>query len=206
MDFYMSRDVKQQRSEALESLTNDVGVYALCDLDGIPLYIGQSADGIRARVQRHLTSARSDVVANRQLDIWEVSEVWGWPIGSKLDKGASKDEKTAQKALIDKLENYLIHLYNDENPLVNGKLPAKNSSIPTIPEKQIVPIMSSEEKSSRQDPIRRLPRQLEHLTNLFSHILEVKNNSEQRRMLRVHFNRTQKYYSKFMHESGETEV
>lgn len=202
----MSRDVKVKRSEALENLTNDVGVYALCDLDGVPLYIGQSADGIRVRVQRHLTSARSDVVANRQLDIWEVSEVWGWPLDSKLPKGATKEEKDSQKARIDELENYLIHYYNERNPLVNGKLPAKVTSTPSIPEKQIVKIMSNEEQSSRQDPVRRLPRQLDHLTNLFSHILEVKNNSEQRRMLRVHFNRTQKYYSEFMKESGETEV
>jgi hypothetical protein len=175
-------------------------------LDGVPLYIGQSADGIRLRVQRHLTSARSDVIANRQLDIWEVSEVWGWPLGSKLAEGSTKAEKVQQKKNIDELENFLIHFYNEKSPLVNGKLPAKSASNPLLPEKQVVKIMSDEEIASRKDPARRLPRQMEHLTNLFSHILEVKNNSEQRRMLRVHFNRTQKYYSKFMEDSGETEV
>lgn len=202
----MSRDVKVQRSKALEKLITDVGVYALCDLDGIPLYIGQSADGIRTRVQRHLTSARSDVIANRQLDIWEVSEVWAWPLGKKLTNNSTKEEKGTQKKAINELENYLIHFYNEKNPLVNGNLPAKTSDLPNIPEKQVVKIMSIEEISSRQDPARRLPRQMEHLTHLFSHILEVKNNSEQRRMLRVHFNRTQKYYTEFMKESGEGEI
>jgi excinuclease UvrABC nuclease subunit len=137
----MANDVKEKRSEALQGLTNDVGVYALCDLDGIPLYIGQSADGIRLRVQRHLTSARSDVIANRQLDIWEVSEVWGWPLGSKLAEGSTKAEKVQQKKNIDELENFLIHFYNEKSPLVNGKLPAKSASNPLLPEKQVVKIM-----------------------------------------------------------------
>ena len=31
------------------------------------------ADGIRSRVARHLTSARSDIIANRQIDVWEIA-------------------------------------------------------------------------------------------------------------------------------------
>ena len=56
------------------------GVYALCDLDGVPLYVGQSVDGIQARVRRHLTSARSDIIANRMVDIWEVASVRCWEV------------------------------------------------------------------------------------------------------------------------------
>ena len=58
------------RKNALRELTNEIGVYTLCDLDGVPIYVGQSVDGIRARVNRHLTSARSDIIANRQIDVW----------------------------------------------------------------------------------------------------------------------------------------
>lgn len=187
-------DIKVVRKESLKKLTNETGVYALCDLDQVPIYIGQSADGIRTRVNRHLTSARSDVIANRQLDIWEIYEVWAWSL-----PGASKEK-------INELEDYLIHFHNNESPLVNGKIPPENNSRPNVPEKQVVPIMSEEERQLRLDPSRRLPRQLEHLTNLFSHILEVKNNAEQRRMLRVHFNRTKLYYEKFMVDSGESEI
>lgn len=38
------------RKAALKALTNEIGVYALCDLDEVPIYVGQSVDGIRARV------------------------------------------------------------------------------------------------------------------------------------------------------------
>lgn len=63
------------RRAACERITNEIGVYALCDLDGIPIYVGQSVDGVRARVRRHLTSARSDIIANRQVDVWEAAWV-----------------------------------------------------------------------------------------------------------------------------------
>lgn len=185
-------DVKKTRKNSLRGLTDEIGVYALCDLDRNPIYIGQSKDGIRTRVNRHLTSARSDVIANRQLDIWEIFEVWAWPVEDKL--------------LIDDLETYLINYYNLISPLVNGKLPPQSDALPEIPEKQTVAIMTDEERAQRLDPSRRLPRQIEHLASLFSHILEVKNNSEQRRMLRVHFNRTEKYYKGFMTDSGEIEL
>lgn len=43
------------RRAALRGLTNKIGCYALCDLDQVPIYVGQSVDGVRARVNRHLT-------------------------------------------------------------------------------------------------------------------------------------------------------
>lgn len=63
------------RRRALRTLTNVVGCYVLCDLDAVPIYVGQSVDGIRKRVNRHLTSARSDIIANRQVDVWEIAWV-----------------------------------------------------------------------------------------------------------------------------------
>lgn len=175
------------------TLTNAIGVYALCDLDKIPIYIGLSMDGIKKRVQRHLTSARSDVIANRQLDVWEVSEVWAWPL-----PGATEQQVT-------ELETWLINKYNTINPLVNGVIPDKPSTRPTVPTKVVITLMDEPERESRREASRRLPRQLDHLTDLFSHILEVKNNKEQRRMLRVHFNRVKKHYIDFMTNYGETQ-
>src|SRR4051812_36112414 len=67
------------RRKAVSKLSKEKGVYVLCDLDGVAVYVGQTADGIRKRVQRHLTSARSDVVANRQIDVWEIAYVWEYP-------------------------------------------------------------------------------------------------------------------------------
>jgi len=53
------------RNKACGRLTGEIGVYVLCPLDKTPMYVGQSKDGIRSRVRRHLTSARSDIIANR---------------------------------------------------------------------------------------------------------------------------------------------
>src|SRR5437868_8492892 len=76
-------NLQKYRRNQLSQLTAEIGVYALCDLDEVPIYVGQSVDGIRARVRRHLTSARSDVIANRQLDVWEIAFVWAWPVADK---------------------------------------------------------------------------------------------------------------------------
>jgi excinuclease UvrABC nuclease subunit len=91
------------RKKQLRQLPGQTGVYVLCDLNEVPIYVGQSTDGIRARVLRHLTSARSDVIANRMLDVWEVAFVWAWPIEDKLQ--------------IDHLEQYLYHRFNRKSKL-----------------------------------------------------------------------------------------
>src|SRR6516165_3448403 len=83
------------RRRALGALTTEIGVYALCDLDETPIYVGQSVDGIRARVNRHLTSARSDIIANRQIDVWEIAWVWAYPV--------------EDRATISSLEHALFH-------------------------------------------------------------------------------------------------
>ena len=86
-----------------------IGVYALCDLDGVPMYVGQSKDGIRSRVARHLTSARSDIIANRQIDVWEIGWVWAYPV------------KTVDE--LDPLEALLYHSFNPKSQLMNGTVP-----------------------------------------------------------------------------------
>jgi len=188
-------DIKETRHQQLSNLTDEIGVYALCDLDRVPIYVGQSMDGIRSRVRRHLTSARSDVIANRQLDIWEICEVWAWPM-----PGLNKES-------VSKVEVLLIREFDSQSSLVNGKLPAANAEqAAAAPEKQIVSVMDVYERNIRLDALRRLPRQMEHLNSLFSYMLEVKSNAELRRALRVHFDRLNAYYQRFMIDSGEDSV
>jgi hypothetical protein len=78
------------RRRAVRTLTNAIGCYVLCDLDEVPIYVGQSVDSIRARVNRHLTSARSDIIANRQIDVWEIAWVWAYPVKNKRRLALSK--------------------------------------------------------------------------------------------------------------------
>lgn len=56
------------------------GVYAFYDYDGEPIYVGQTNEKLRTRIRRHLTNQRSDAVAMRILDVFEVAEVEVWPL------------------------------------------------------------------------------------------------------------------------------
>src|SRR5437763_9372655 len=108
------------RRKAMRKLPASKGVYVLCDLDQVPIYVGQSIDGIRARVNRHLTSARSDIIANRQIDVWEIAWVWAYPVKARSD--------------IPHLEDALFHKFHGKSALMNGKVPGQPPADFQIPE------------------------------------------------------------------------
>jgi hypothetical protein len=200
----MPDDPIKFRNEAARDLPAETGVYALCDLDEIPIYVGQSEDGIRARVRRHLTSARSDVIANRQLDVWEIAFVWAWPVAKKrpLSPGGKAAITAEEKERIGLIEQILYHKYDARSPLVNGTIvpkvdKAKRSSL-ALPERKRIQVMPNQEIAARREPARRLPRQAEHFRSLLDHMLNVKNEDELRRALAAHFARLQKYYEAFI--------
>ena len=173
------------RRKAVRELTNSVGVYALCDLDGVPIYIGQSTDGIRSRVARHLTSARSDIIANRQIDVWEIAEVWAYPVVNKSDIGV--------------LEAVLYHHFNPRSQLMNGTVPPlPPSQTPTPQPEQRVMVMSPEEISEKLDPVQRLPRQAAHYAQIVGHFLAVKESKQIARAMSAHFQRLSKYHEKLL--------
>lgn len=178
------------RKKAVSSLTNQIGVYILTDLDQVPIYVGQSKDGIRSRVARHLTSARSDIIANRQIDVWEIAYVWAFPVNDKSE--------------IDDLEAVLFHHYDPKSQLMNGALPRRPDVLPKLPKPaQIVQVMSDEEIKDRKQPEQRLPRQASHYAQLVGHFLAVKNSVQIARAMNAHFERLKRYHS---HLLGDAEV
>lgn len=178
-------DPKVYRKKALATLTNEIGVYALCDLDMVPIYVGQSVDGIRSRVQRHLTSARSDIIANRQIDVWEISAVLAWPVQNK--------------AQIELVENHLFHRFDSIVPLMNGKIPPLVNELDfKLCEAQTVMVMSEEVRKLRLDPALRLPRQIEQYQRLVDYIQNVKDAEHLKRSLQSHFQRLVKYHDRFL--------
>lgn len=177
------------RSKALRALTNQIGVYALVDLDAVPLYIGQSVDGIRARVQRHLTSARSDIIANRQIDIWEVAEVWAWPIDDAGD--------------INSVEAALFTHFDTLSPLMNGSIPTSNDRAAVAEPLQKICVISDEERKLRTAPSARLPRQIEHYQRLVDYILVVKDAPHLRRSADAHYSRLSRYHASFLLKNEE---
>lgn len=169
------------RQNAVKSLTNEIGVYALCDLDGVPVYVGQSKDGIRSRVARHLTSARSDIIANRQIDVWEIGWVWAYPVATKED--------------LDPLEALLYHSFNTKSQLMNGTVPPVPTSLSELPQpSQIVQVMTDIEILAKRDPVQRLPRQAAHYAQIVGHFLEVKKSKQIARAIAAHFQRLARYH------------
>jgi len=176
------------REKAVGSLTRSIGVYILCDLDNVPVYVGQSKDGIRQRVQRHLTSARSDVIANRQIDVWEIAFVWEYPVGEKSE--------------LDQLEAILFHHYNSKSRLMNGTNPLKPSQDLDVPKlAKMVQVMANEEISDRLKTELRLPRQASHYAQIVAHFVAVKNSDQIAQAMDAHFERLTKYHAMMLASS-----
>ena len=179
----MAIDLRFRRS-AVRTLTNQIGCYVLCDLDAVPIYVGQSRDGIRARVNRHLTSARSDIIANRQVDVWEIAFVWAYPVETIAEIGP--------------LEDCLFHAFHPRSALMNGKVPPAPITKKAFPEPaQVVQVMRDEEIAEKLDPALRLPRQAEHYYQIVGHFLAVKNSKEIAGAIEAHFLKTTKVPSGF---------
>ncbi len=180
------------RRQAVRTLTNDTGCYVLCDLDGVPIYVGQSNDGIRNRVNRHLTSARSDIIANRQVDVWEIAYVWAYP--------------ELVKARITPLEDALFYQFNATSTLMNGKVPKRPTQrVSYIEPSQVVQVMDGAEIEEKRDPALRLPRQAEHYSQIVGHFLAVKNSREIAGAIQAHFERLQKYHQQLLGLATEIE-
>ncbi|PZO88858.1 MAG: excinuclease ABC subunit C [Sphingomonas sanxanigenens] len=176
----MAIDLAYRRKQ-VRTLTNRIGCYVLCDLDGVPLYVGQSRDGIRSRVNRHLTSARSDIIANRQVDVWEIAYVWAYPLDSAAE--------------ITPLEDALFHAFHPKSALMNGRVPQAPHPPIVIPSpEQIVQVIADAEIMEKRDPALRLPRQAEHYSQIVGHFLAVKNSPEIALAMQAHFQRLQKYH------------
>lgn len=176
----------QFRKNAISKLTNQIGVYILCDLDNVPIYVGQSTDGIRSRVRRHLTSARSDIIANRQIDVWEIAFVRAYPVDNAQD--------------ISPLEARLFDRYNTISQLMNGTIPTSVAKIfppdnKLLEPKQVIQVLSDQDIAERKDPSLRLPRQAAHYAQIVGHFLVVKNSKQIARAMDAHFKRLSRYHS-----------
>lgn len=174
------------RKQAVKSLPTAMGVYVLCDLDETPIYVGQSTDGIRSRVARHLTSARSDIIANRQIDVWEIAYVWAYPV-PREDIGS--------------LEAQLFHFFDVRSRLMNGAIPPKQTwGDPPHPQFR-VQVMSDDEIHSKKEPTKRLPRQAAHYAQIVGHFLDVKNSPQIARSMTAHFLRLQNYQNQLLYSA-----
>lgn len=73
-------------------------------------------------MNRHLTSARSDIIANRQIGVREIAWVWAYPV--------------EDRALISSLENALFNAFHGRSALMNGKVPKPPTTPAKSPERR----------------------------------------------------------------------
>lgn len=128
-----------------------------------------------------MTSARSDIIANRQIDVWEIAWVWAYPVDTKEE--------------LDPLESLLYHSFDPHSPLMNGTVPPPPTSLENIPEpSQKVQVMNEAEILAKRDPVQRLPRQAAHYAQIVGHFLEVKDSKQIARAMSAHFQRLARYH------------
>jgi len=136
-------------------------------------------------VNRHLTSARSDIIANRQVDVWEIARVWAYPVANTAEIAA--------------LEDALFHEFHPASALMNGKTPRKPARQIKVPNPfQVVQVMADAEIAEKKDPALRLPRQAEHYSQIVGHFLAVKNSKEIAGAIQAHFERLHKYHRELL--------
>ena len=141
------------------------GVYAFYDYDSEPIYVGQTNEQLRVRVQRHLTNQRTDAVAMRILDVFEVAEIEIWPLWDLADSPA-KDP--AARATLDAAE-YTAYLSAIERSRFKAIL---NEKIPPVSERVSLPaslrrsLVDDQTRRERGHPDIRIARRAETIARL----------------------------------------
>lgn len=142
------------------------GVYAFYDYDGEPIYVGQTNERLRVRVQRHLTNQRTDAVAMRILDVFEVAEIEIWPLWTLAD--SPKDDPAARAAL-DAAE-YTAYLSAIESSrfkaILNEKIPPVAVELVTLPASLRRSLIDERIRGERGHPDIRIARRAETISRL----------------------------------------
>ena len=141
------------------------GVYLFYDYDGEPIYVGQTSEGLRIRVRRHLTNQRTDAVAMSILDPFEVAEIEMWPfwdLTSDVRQTLNRAEFTV----------YCQALQQSRFGAVLNEREVSNAEIVTLPPSIRASILSDELRHQREHPDIRLARRAMTIANLARRISE----------------------------------
>ncbi|MBP2340492.1 hypothetical protein JOF41_006670 [Saccharothrix coeruleofusca] len=142
------------------------GCYAFYDYDGEPIYVGQTNEQLRVRVRRHLSNQRTDAVAMRILDVFEVAEMELWPLWGYQDTPSS--DKEARKHL-NRVEHtaYIRAVENSRfKAILNEKIPPISDVLGEMPPSRRFPLISDETREERGHPDVRIARRAETISRL----------------------------------------
>jgi len=139
------------------------GVYAFYDYDGEPIYVGQTNERLRTRIRRHLTNQRTDAVAMRVLDIFEVAELEMWPLWE-----LENQPKDITQPRLDQVEYsaYVKAIKESRfRAILNEKIPHV-SPIVELPQSFRFPLVANEPNDERRHPDVRIARRAETISRL----------------------------------------
>lgn len=138
-----------------------IGVYAFYDYDGEPIYVGQTWENFGTRIGRHLRGQRSDTLAYRILDPFEVAEMELYPV-----EGLRADPD--KKAKLDEVE-YSVYVRAIENSkykaILNEKIPPVSPQVDP-PKSYRFNLIPPEMREDREHPDVRIARRAETLARV----------------------------------------
>ncbi|BCJ60345.1 GIY-YIG nuclease family protein [Micromonospora endophytica] len=146
------------------------GCYAFFDYDGEPIYVGQTNEKLRTRIRRHLTNQRTDAVAMRILDVFEVAEMELWPLWEfeGVTKRKDKEGFKLARARLDAVE-YTAYLNAIEESkyraILNEKIPPVRPTVELPPSRRFS-LISEETRAERGHPDVRIARRAETISRL----------------------------------------
>lgn len=152
------------------------GIYAFYDYDGEPIYVGQTKEGLATRINRHLTNQRTDAVAMRILDTFEVAEMEMWPLWELKDEPTKGDKKNEEKqerfrtaqATLDASE-YSAYLQAIDKSkfgaILNEKIPPLSEPI-ALPPSHRFPLITEKTREDRGHADVRIARRAETISRL----------------------------------------
>lgn len=138
-----------------------IGVYAFYDFDGEPIYVGQTWENFGTRIGRHLRGQRSDTLAYRILDPFEVAEMELYPV---------EDLRTdpQKKLKLDAIE-YSVYVHAIENSkyraILNEKIPPVSAPV-DLPAAYRFNLIPDEMREDREHPDVRIARRAETLARV----------------------------------------
>jgi hypothetical protein len=146
------------------------GCYAFYDYDGEPIYVGQTNEKLRVRVKRHLTNQRTDAVAMRILDVFEVAELELWPLWEfeGLARNSNRAAFEEAKVVLNAVEyNAYLGAINSSkfNAILNEKIPPVSQGL-ELPASARFSLISPENRRERGHPDIRIARRAETISRL----------------------------------------
>lgn len=159
-------DAKKAKDETGRKVSSAKwGVYAFFDYDGEPIYVGQTREKLSTRLNRHLTNQRTDAVAMRILDIFEVAEVQMWPLWDYQEVPAN-DAVTKRRLDAYEYSAYLQAIEESKfGAILNEKIPPVSEPV-ELPPSYRYPLISEHTRRERGHADVRIARRAETVARL----------------------------------------